>query len=594
MPVTKKDLYPQFKWEVAARPGGALVQRCFDCGSCAGVCPVSEQFPEFDPRKIVHQIKLGLKEKLLRSPVIWYCTNCDTCAFVCPQEVQFSAIVDVLREMALAQGYADPEVWVQWATSPCRAACPANISIPGFISAILQGKYAEGLKLIKRDLPFPGICGRVCPHPCETQCNRGRVDAPLAIMHLKRFLADVHLAQEESGGLEITAQRRERVAIVGAGPAGLTAAYYLAPRGYEVTVFDKLPVAGGMMAVGIPAFRLPREILQSEMEEILAMGVSLQLNCEIGRDLTFAKLKNEFDAIFISVGLHKSQKLGIPREDGLLGIMDGITFLREVNLDRPPTFSGRVAVIGGGNVALDCARVAQRLGYGPVTILYRRTREEMPAYPEEVESALAEGVEIKFLTTPVAILGQEGKVAGLKCQRLRLGKMDASGRPRPIPIPDSIFFFSCEVVITGIGQAADRDLFASLEGMELSEKNLLVADPVTGATNIPRVFAGGDVVSGPRTVVAAIAAGKEAAISIDRYLKGQDLRYGRPLAWQGLAFLPEGLAPQPREAMPCLPLDQRLRTFKEVELGFTEEQARREASRCSRICGLQKRPANPA
>jgi len=234
---------------------------------------VSERYPEFDPRRIIHQIKVGLKEQLLSSPALWYCTHCDTCAFCCPQEISFSEIVDVLREMALEQGYADPEIYHIWGTGPCQAACPANIRIPGFISAILQGKYAEGVQLIKRDLPFPGICGRVCPHPCEAQCNRGRLDEPLDIMHLKRFLADAYLGGADLGTPIIREKRPEKVAIIGAGPAGLTAAYYLALKGYGVTVFEKAPVAGGMMALGIPAFRLPRDILHREIGAIEALGV---------------------------------------------------------------------------------------------------------------------------------------------------------------------------------------------------------------------------------------------------------------------------------------------------------------------------------
>jgi NADPH-dependent glutamate synthase beta subunit-like oxidoreductase len=585
--LSRKDIDPGFKVEVDRGPGGDKAARCFDCGSCAGVCPVSERYPEFDPRKILHQIKVGLKARLLSSPVLWYCSHCDTCAFSCPQEVQFSSVVDVLRQMALEQGYADPEVWRSWATAPCKAACPANISIPGFIGAILQGKYAEGLKLIKRDLPFPGICGRVCPHPCEAQCNRGQGDAPLAIMHLKRFLADAAPGGGEAAPPPVREKRPEPVAIIGAGPAGLTAAHYLALEGYGVTVFEKLPVPGGMMAVGIPAFRLPREVLAQEIEEIRALGVTFKLDCEIGRDPSFAELRKEFAAIFLSVGLHRAQRLGIPGED-LAGVRDGLTFLREVNLARPPKLAGRVAVIGGGNVAVDCARVALRLGYGPVTILYRRTKEEMPAYAREVESALEEGVEIQFLTAPVGISGEAGRVTGLTCQRLKLGEPDASGRRRPLPLPGSEFFFPCQVVLPAIGQAGDREFLASLPGLEVSGQNLVVVDEVTGATNLPGVFAGGDVVTGPATVVAAIAAGKEASISIARYLKGQDVRAVRPQAWQGLASRPEGLVPQPREVMPCLPLAQRLRTFKEVDLGFTEEQARREAARCSRLCGVQK------
>lgn len=344
------------------------------------------------------------------------------------------------------------------------------------------------------------------------------------------------------------------------------------------------------MALGIPAFRLPRDILHREIAEIEALGVEFHFNCEIGKDIFMSHLKEEFEAIFIGVGMHRPAKLGIPGEDDLDGSIDGIMFLRVVNLGQPPDFTGRVAVIGGGNVAVDCARSALRLGYGPVTILYRRTRDEMPAYPEEVENALEEGIKIQFLTAPLAVKGKDGKVSGLTCQRLELGKPDASGRRRPVPVVGSEFIFPCEVVISAVGQATDGDFFNSWEGVALSQKDLVEVDPVTGATAVPGIFAGGDIVTGPNTVVAAIAAGKEAAISIDRYLKGQDLHQGRQKPWQGIAFVPEGVEPQPRMAMPCLPMAQRVRTFAEVELGFTEKQARQEAARCSRLCGVQKKP----
>jgi len=365
-----------------------------------------------------------------------------------------------------------------------------------------------------------------------------------------------------------TEARPEKVAVVGAGPAGLTAAYYLALQGYQVVVLEKATVAGGMMALGIPAFRLPREVLAREIRDIESLGVEIRLNCEVGKEISWDQLRREFDAVFLSVGLHRAAKLGIPGEEEFQGVVDGLSFLQQVNLGEPPELSGRVAVIGGGNVAVDCARTALRLGWGPVSILYRRAREEMPAYPEEVESALAEGVEIQFLVAPVAVTGEAGRVAGLTCQRLELGEPDASGRRRPVPVPGSEFAFPCAVVISAMGQAPDRDFLASLEGVEFTSKNLVAVNPVTGATAIPGVFAGGDVVSGPHTVVAAIATGKEAAISIDRYLKGQDLHRGRPKRWQGLAFAPEGLEPQPRVAMPCLPPLQRVKNFQEVELGF--------------------------
>ncbi|MBW2108828.1 MAG: FAD-dependent oxidoreductase, partial [Deltaproteobacteria bacterium] len=455
MTVTKNDLRDQFKFEVIAAPGGELVTRCFDCGTCAGVCPVSRAEDAFDPRRIIHMIKMGLKDRLLSSEAIWYCSYCDTCAFVCPQNVQFSGIVAVLREMAIREGYVDRTSFELWGTGPCKASCPAHISIPGFIAAIAQGKYAEGLRLIKKEMPFPAICGRVCPHPCEGKCNRGKVDEPVAIEYLKRFLADVDLSSDIRYLPEKKEQKKEKVAIIGAGPAGLSAAYYLAIEGYDVTVFEKLPVAGGMMAVGIPKYRLPRHILQAEIDVIRELGVEIKLNFEIGKDLSFEDLRKEFNAIFVSVGCHQGLKLGIPGEDDLDGVIDCITFLRNINLEKASPSKGRLVVLGGGNAAIDSARVAKRLGYDDVSILYRRTREEMPASPWEIEEAIEEGVQLQFLIAPVRVLGDSGKVTGLECVRMNLGEPDESGRRKPVPIEGSEFTLKADIIVVAIGQRSD-------------------------------------------------------------------------------------------------------------------------------------------
>lgn len=589
MTVTKKDLHPKFKFEVTAMPGGELAKRCFDCGTCTGVCPVSQSESEFDPRKILHMIKVGLKDQLLSSEAIWHCTHCDTCAFVCPQDVQFSSVVDVLREMAIQNRYVEPHAFKQWGTSPCKATCPAHISIPGFIAAIANNKFADGLKLIKKEMPFPGICGRVCPHPCEAKCNRGVADEPIAIMYLKRFLADQDLACENPFVPEIKRKKNNGVAIIGSGPAGLSAAYYLAIEGYPVTVFEKLPLPGGMMAVGIPEYRLPRNILQVEIKAILDLGVELKLNCHIGKDIQFADLQKKFEAIFISVGCHRSLKLHVPGEDDLEGVTDAITFLREINLGKPLECAGKLLVIGGGNAAIDCARMALRLGCQEVSILYRRTQEEMPAYPQEVEETLEEGIEIHFLTAPVRIIGVDGRVTKVECIRMHLGEADATGRRRPLPLKGSEFNLEADVVVTAIGQTPDLGFLSENLGMALSHKNLIEVDPRTAATNISGVFAGGDVASGPRTVVEAIAYGKRAAKSIDRYLKGEDIKRGLWPDWKGIEFTNERVESIPRQTMRKLSLVERKRTVKELDLGFSEEEAKREAERCLRLCGMQSK-----
>jgi heterodisulfide reductase subunit A2 len=582
------NFQPQFKSEIAGMPGGEMVNLCYDCGTCTGACPVSESGTGFDPRKILHMIKTGLKDQLLGSPTIWHCTHCDTCLFVCPQNVRFSSVVDVLREMAIQQGYAVGEGSEKWGTAPCKATCPAHISIPGFVGAVAEGRYEEGLKLIKEEMPFPAICGRICPHPCEKECNRGKVDKPVAIEYLKRFLADENISRAASYVPQKKGARKERVAVIGAGPAGLTVAYYLAIEGYALTVFEKLPVAGGMMAVGIPEFRLPRNILQAEIDVIKKLGVEIKLNVEIGKDLNFADLQKNYHAVFVGVGCHRAMKLGIPGEDALSGVVDGLEFLRKINLGNLPTRKGKLAIIGGGNTAVDCARVAKRLGYESVAMLYRRSREEMPANPWEVDDTIEEEIDIQYLTFPVRILGENGQVSKVECVRMKLGEPDKSGRRRPIPVEGSEFMVPADTVVTALGQAPDFSCLPPQSKITISNRGLLMADAQTGSTNVSGIFSGGDAVSGPRTVVEAIAFGKEAAKSIDNYLRGEDVHAGRGQRWKGIGYNPKVSETKERETMPRLSLSERKRTFDEVDLGFGDQQARCEAERCFKICGIQR------
>jgi NADPH-dependent glutamate synthase beta subunit-like oxidoreductase len=568
-------------------PGGDQVARCFDCGTCTGACPVSESGTGFDPRKILHMIKMGLKAPLLDSSTIWHCTHCDTCLFVCPQNIRFSTVVDVLRKMALDQGYAKALDVKKWGTAPCKAACPAHISIPGFVGAIADGGYEEGLRLIKEEMPFPGICGRICPHPCETECNRGDIDAPIAIESLKRFLADVGQSGEAPYIPEKKPPKNAPVAVIGAGPAGLSAAYYLAIEGYPVTVFERLPVAGGMMAVGIPEFRLPRAILESEIDVIRKLGVDIKLNIEIGKDILFSELQKEYKAVFLGLGCQKAMHLGIHGEDQVRGVLDGLTYMRDFNLGQAPAAGGTLIIIGGGNTAVDCARTAKRLGYDKITIIYRRTRTEMPASPWEVDDTLEEDVDIQFLTAPVKILGRQGKVCGVECIRMKLGKPDDSGRRRPIPVEGSEFVVEAGLVVAALGQTSDVSCLPPELGIDISKRGLIVTDPNTAATNIAGIFSGGDVATGPATVVQAVAFGKKAALSIDRYLSQDDLDFYGP-DWQGIAYAPADTEKRQRESILRLSLDKRKATFKEVDLGFTVEQARCEADRCLKICGMQR------
>jgi NADPH-dependent glutamate synthase beta subunit-like oxidoreductase len=488
--------------------------------------------------------------------------------------------------MAVQGGYANPDKVALFGTGPCKASCPAHISIAGYIGAITHGKYEEGLRLIKEQMPFPGICGRVCPHPCEETCSRGPIDQPVSIMNLKRFLADMDLASASRYIPEIKENKGDRVAVVGSGPAGLSAAYYLAIEGYSVTVFEKLPVAGGMMAVGIPEYRLPRSVLQAETDSVKDLGVEILPGMEIGKDISLAHLRKEFGAVFLGIGCHRPFKLGIHGEDDIEAVVDGLAFLRGAHLGNTPKIKKRLVVIGGGNVAVDCARVGKRLGFGSVKILYRRTREEMPAYPWEVEETLEEGIDIQFLTAPVRLMKEGAKLSGVECIRMSLGEPDASGRRRPVPVEGSEFLVEADLLVPALGQTADLSFLSDDAGINTSPRGLIVADPVTGVTNTPGIFAGGDAVSGPRTVVEAVAVGKEAAKSIDRYLSGKDIEASPRPDWKGLPFSPED--PELREmvSMPRLAIAERKRTFKEIDLGFSEEQARQEAARCLRICGI--------
>ncbi|HIP96570.1 MAG TPA: pyridine nucleotide-disulfide oxidoreductase, partial [Anaerolineae bacterium] len=415
---------------------------------------------------------------------------------------------------------------------------------------------------------------------CELGCKRKEVEAPLAICALKRFAYDV-AAPLAPPPQPVERTQSEKVAIVGAGPAGLSAAYDLVRKGYGVTVYEALPVAGGMLAVGIPAYRLPRDVLQEEIDYIRALGVEIKLNTPIGRDgaPTLEDLRRDYDAVFLAVGAHQSRKLRIPGED-LPDVIHSTDFLRALNLGREVKIGKRVAVIGGGNAAIDAARSALRLG-SEVTIVYRRSRVEMPAIATEVDAAEEEGVKFHFLAAPTRILSQDGRVTAMECVRMELGEPDESGRRRPIPIAGSEFTIEADTVIVSIGQRPD---LSPLTEAEATPWGTLTADADTMATPLAGLFAGGDAVTGPASAVEAVAAGKRAAESIHRYLRGQDLREGRTFEWPRAADIeveiPAGTEPTARREMPTLPVAERRSSFAEVELGFTEEQARSEADRC--------------
>ncbi len=508
------------------------------------------------------------------------CTGCGECTNVCPVEVPSEFDMELTKRKAIYRPFpqAVPSAFVitKNGKSPCSVACPAGVNAHGYVALISKGKFKEALEVLRRTMPFAGVCGRVCTHPCESDCERGKVDQPIAIRALKRFMADYELKVGREKATPISKTKEDKVAIIGSGPAGLACAYDLVRLGYPVTVFEAAPKAGGLLRYGIPDYRLPKAVLDNEISYIQELGVEIKTNTQV-KNLN--ELFNQgYKAIFLATGANVSQKLEIPGEE-TPGVIHALDFLKQVNSGTKVTLGNKVAVIGGGNAAVDAARVALRLGAKDVTVIYRRSRAEMPAIPSEIEEMEREGIKIHFLAAPVKILSKDGKLTGIQCLRMELGEPDASGRRRPVPIKGSEFDIEVDNVIIAIGQLVNRDVLP--KELAFTSWGTIAVDPITLQTNIEGVFAGGDVVSGPADVIAAIAAGKEAAISIDRYLRGVDLKEGRPEARERVKEISKkGIAKKARATMPLLEPTKRIGSFAEVELGFDEKTAISEASRC--------------
>ncbi len=467
--------------------------------------------------------------------------------------------------------------------APCADTCPANIEVHGYVALIAEERFIEAYELIKEKNPFPSICGRVCHHPCELKCRRADIDSPLALKALKRFVADHEVELENAiPKPKVERVRNEKIAMIGAGPASLACAYHLARRGYQVTIFEALSVSGGMLAVAIPSYRLPKDILQMEIDDVRELGVNIQTNTEIGKDISFEDLQREYNAIFIGVGARLTSSLGIPNEDND-GVFPALEYLMNLNLGNPIDIKDKkVVVIGAGNVAVDAARVSCRLGAKDVTIVYRRTRDEMPANLEEIEDAEHEEIHFELLTAPLGIVvdEQSKKVTGLECQRMQLSDFfDKSGRRKPVEVENSRFVIEADVIIPAIGQKVDTNFIR--DKVSIKRDGTIIVDPETQATNIPGVFSGGDVATGAATVIAAIDAGNKAAISIDKYLNNG--KESEEIVIGGrIPSLVEDAGPSKigRHAMPTLDMEKRLAGFKEVELGFTRDMAVKEAQRC--------------
>ncbi|HQP57016.1 MAG TPA: FAD-dependent oxidoreductase, partial [Syntrophorhabdus sp.] len=467
--------------------------------------------------------------------------------------------------------------------APCQNACPTDQNAWGYVTLISEGKFKEAIALIKEANPFPAVLGRVCYHPCESKCRRAQIDQPVAICALKRFAADVDMATFPSFR-PVTAKPNDiKVAIIGAGPAGLSAAYFLALKGYKPTVFEALSVPGGMLAVGIPDYRLPRDILNAEIKSITDIGVEIKYNTQFGKDITSESLfKDGYGAILLATGAHKGQKLGIPGEEAS-GVADGVTFLRAVNLNEIVKTEGKVVVIGGGNVAIDAARAALRLGAEEVSVLYRRERDDMPAYAEEIDEAEHEGVKIHTLVAPDKIISKNGKVTGVECTRMALGKFDKSGRRSPNVIEGSGFTIDADMVIAAIGQLPDLS-YLNGEGIKVTNNNTVEVDKYTLSAGKEGFYAAGDNVRGPASVVEAVADGKKAAMAIDVHFGGDGLA---PNAFRDELITmvvsydeAEYQKERKRIEMSHLPLAKRFRNFNEVALGYQANAAVEEAKRC--------------
>ena len=609
-------------------------QGCMTCGICMDVCPV-EALDMTRPKTPGIETGPGPGAPLpwaMEQPLqVGECIGCGICIRECPPMVMSLATMDDAVPLAERQGPVDrpvpahdgwlplsdvtrealkprhdspwgdlfgwrtrsrPQPWQVWTTmvderpatpaAPCQVACPAGTDAGRYVGLVAAGQYADAYAVAAEVNPFPSVCGWICTAPCEAACRRGVLDEPIAIRSLKRYAV-------ENGSLPAVpppARRRtERVAIVGGGPAGMSAAWYLARLGYPVTVLEAMPIPGGMMAIGIPEYRLPREVLQAELKRIVDAGVELRLDTVMGRDFGIADLEQEgFRAIFLATGASKSRRLGVPGDE-LRGVIPATRFLKEVNLGEDPRLAGDVLVVGGGSTAMDAARSARRSGAASVTIVYRRGRADMPAQEEEIEAAEREGIEVLEGLAPREVVGRDGAVVALRLDVTRPGTPEPDGGRATWEPSGETREIAASSILVAIGEEPDPSILPEGAGIEVSGWAGIVADPRTLATGRAGIFAGGDVVSGPKTIIDAVAAGRRAAASVHEYLAGVTEGEAEILATVRYRTPPEpalhlDIAERPR-VHPALPVVD-TGSFRATGPGFDEAEARSEASRCFR------------
>ncbi len=508
------------------------------------------------------------------------CVGCGACARACPKNL---LKISTPSERLLHFNQAGD------CLAPCRQTCPAEIDIPLYIHQIRTGDYAGAVNTIRERNPLLLACGRVCPHPCELNCRRGVADEPVSINQLKRFAADFEMTSGRRLPIRVAPDTGKRIAVVGGGPAGLTCAYFLRRLGHSVTIFEAMPKLGGMLRYGIPEYRLPKQVLDWEIESILNLGVEVRAGLRFGTDIQLESLRADgYDAVFMGIGAWKDSRLAVPGEE-LQGCYTGIDFLARLASGEPLDIKPVAAVIGGGNTAIDCTRNLLRMGTRKVYLAYRRTRKEMPANEVEVEAAEHEGVELMFLVAPVRVIGDDrGNVTHLEVLRMELGEPDASGRRRPVPVKGSETILPVDMVISAIGQAPDVSFAASAE-LKTTRWSTIESDPATLQTNIPFLFVAGDVATGPSLVVEAIGGGRRAARSIHQFVTGRPVaaepnELRKNLLTETIFDRVPGIVPRPRAKMVELPAVERIRSFDEVDQVLTEEAARRESDRCLYCC----------